>query len=1369
MTKIERDSTRRDKEGFRYLDNVAGHVVYDEELGEIMDRRIVEFPGRGVHASMPEPPSVPHSKDDTATRSSTGESVASNVESCPPSSCDAVRRSLFGLALSGGGIRSGAVNLGVFKSLNQHGLLRYVDYLSTVSGGGYAGAYLSSATLQPRKKKPPEKNSTGATVPNGCAGTSSVDHKVPQSGRDSELPHLLSAFEGTAGESARMQRFIYRGNYLMSVTKFVNRHLVGMLLVWTVVASGLIAASSLVTWLFRSLDEPRAMETLNALGCESDVSRALFPSFVIFIFWLMAWGMSYILYRSRALGSTARFLFGGLVFSLLVGIACLLGTGDISLGSGVPAEVTDGQHVADASKSANRIADVLSKLVLGGILAGLLPYLSPGRLVRSGTRPRNAVEKVTFAVATRMLLFGVPFLIVSWFAREDVSQIMQRRPPLLARGFIKDWGTPWAPLWTRIRAEREEGIKNDAPPKPGTKLWKMSEKPFAVMLEKQQELEVLQGVRFQTPASSYDPENTVSVDSSRNLDYSRDLALSAAGRACRLVWDFAELTGTSIFNRDRLKDNRLSRIATAERELRQAKDSVVGAINQELLRPDFYKHFDDGVKWLEQIKKENRELDGRDAKKLRELVDRARGLHLPQPDAGGDASLKTEEGVRQLVSINRQILDAWYPNTLKPSTEIFAHVVLAADQDTRLTWFWWSLGVFLLAGMIVDLNTTSWHGYYARSLAENWIEPVPGLKYDIPLSQLETTSVGSPYHLISASMQMLGRQHEPGKSSHDHFLFSKRYCGSPSVGYVPSEKYMDGEISLPDAIAMSGGAISPGNLANPLLRSLMFLANFRLGKWMENPNGRRIGSDILQQIGSRWPVAPLRILSRMWMPAEERPFCFITDGGMDENLGIGALLRRRCRLILAVDAGQDADYEFADLAKLFRWARVRQGVIFEKLAGAAEISKQIEELAPLAPKREPNLTRMSAGNFSKRHFLVMRIKYPEHPQHSQDVIHPKSPPTGLLVYVKASLTGDEPLELQRFAAADGEFPHNSTSDQFYAPDRFESYRQLGEHVTEVVCRELPDLLAAELESLDPPAPHIREVVQQMRDEMHPGSQPDVIVSASPDTSTLYVFAEQSVTLPVSPYPESAADSCPDITSEARIVDYRAATTITASIGIDNIAIKPPAKIATADAEDSPPSAPQPGSELIPPTAEAAKLTPVPTANFHSNPRPAWNPQWIETLRNHRAEPSARQEAVLALEPYLADSDEVLRSFLDALNTKDDMLANVIVHSLCDVSSAEAMALIRDYGMTKKFSSRTQRRVVNLLGELCWRGKIELDDATFAQLAKLACNSRNHQLAEAAAAALDLYLSSLVRIQTNPKRQARIREILQRHRLAVGRQ
>jgi hypothetical protein len=51
---------------------------------------------------------------------------------------------LSALALSGGGIRSACVALGVIQALAEAKLLPRFDYLSTVSGGGYIGSWLSA-------------------------------------------------------------------------------------------------------------------------------------------------------------------------------------------------------------------------------------------------------------------------------------------------------------------------------------------------------------------------------------------------------------------------------------------------------------------------------------------------------------------------------------------------------------------------------------------------------------------------------------------------------------------------------------------------------------------------------------------------------------------------------------------------------------------------------------------------------------------------------------------------------------------------------------------------------------------------------------------------------------------------------------------------------------------------------------------------------------------------------------------------------------------------------------------------------------------------------------------------------------------------
>lgn len=75
------------------------------------------------------------------------------------------KNGLIGLALSGGGIRSATFSLGVIQALVEKGKLKFVDYISTVSGGGYIGSCVSSVLNQPDADNAFFKNRHGAEDP----------------------------------------------------------------------------------------------------------------------------------------------------------------------------------------------------------------------------------------------------------------------------------------------------------------------------------------------------------------------------------------------------------------------------------------------------------------------------------------------------------------------------------------------------------------------------------------------------------------------------------------------------------------------------------------------------------------------------------------------------------------------------------------------------------------------------------------------------------------------------------------------------------------------------------------------------------------------------------------------------------------------------------------------------------------------------------------------------------------------------------------------------------------------------------------------------------------------------------------------------
>ena len=140
-----------------------------------------------------------------------------------------------------------------------------------------------------------------------------------------------------------------------------------------------------------------------------------------------------------------------------------------------------------------------------------------------------------------------------------------------------------------------------------------------------------------------------------------------------------------------------------------------------------------------------------------------------------------------------------------------------------------------------------------------------------------------------------------------------------------------------------------------------------------------------------------------------------------ENLAAYELVKRRCKYVVVCDAGQDEHHVFEDLGNLVRKVRIDLGIRIE--------------IAPdfLRLQKDPRHCRW--------HCAVGKIRY-------DDVDNEAMP--GTLIYVKASLTGDEPADVLHYAASHPTFPHETTANQFYTESQFESYRALGQHIAEAI-------------------------------------------------------------------------------------------------------------------------------------------------------------------------------------------------------------------------------------------------------------------------------------------------------------------------------
>jgi hypothetical protein len=141
------------KDGPEFLNRVSEEMgwraaplgtVLKEELTEIKDARkkrtsVFNDGGMRSAAKVPEAP-IAGGASSSVPEWQTRDKEWVNVIA------DAHKANLVGLAFSGGGIRSATFNLGVLQALADLKLLTRVDYLSTVSGGGYVGGWLAACT-----------------------------------------------------------------------------------------------------------------------------------------------------------------------------------------------------------------------------------------------------------------------------------------------------------------------------------------------------------------------------------------------------------------------------------------------------------------------------------------------------------------------------------------------------------------------------------------------------------------------------------------------------------------------------------------------------------------------------------------------------------------------------------------------------------------------------------------------------------------------------------------------------------------------------------------------------------------------------------------------------------------------------------------------------------------------------------------------------------------------------------------------------------------------------------------------------------------------------------------------------------------------
>ena len=389
------------------------------------------------------------------------------------------------------------------------------------------------------------------------------------------------------------------------------------------------------------------------------------------------------------------------------------------------------------------------------------------------------------------------------------------------------------------------------------------------------------------------------------------------------------------------------------------------------------------------------------------------------------------------------------------------------------TWpLWLSLTLLLLLALVFDQTRMSLHPFYKRRLSTAYAleRHTTGQAREIDFDALLRLSTHAgrtpdedgaplPELLVCAAANVSGSRLAPAGRRVTPYVFSAAAIGGPRLGYVDTtqleavvqDRAYAKDLTLVGATAVSGAAVASamGKLSGPF-NVLLALTNSRLGAWLPNPAYHHgVRTDAPQHQWLRPTCRPRVRRLPYWFREifgsypSDIPFVYVTDGGHYENLGLLELLRRRCNLILCIDAS--ADHDLRDLTDAILHAREELGVRIEL--------PDLADLRPHPPAAGPGggaATELpssyaaqlaAAGRLARSCVTVGTYRYP-------DAVTGTSRGPGRLVVARAVLTPQMPVELLAHAVRHRHFPNDPTADQWFDIDRFEAYRQLGAWIGE---------------------------------------------------------------------------------------------------------------------------------------------------------------------------------------------------------------------------------------------------------------------------------------------------------------------------------
>ncbi len=383
--------------------------------------------------------------------------------------------------------------------------------------------------------------------------------------------------------------------------------------------------------------------------------------------------------------------------------------------------------------------------------------------------------------------------------------------------------------------------------------------------------------------------------------------------------------------------------------------------------------------------------------------------------------------------------------------------------------------VALLLAFVVNINDVGLGRYYRDRLMEAFMPDDAAVELNrlgpatiadrFRLAEVVERPDGErlvgPYPLVNVNVmtRALAGDGVARSRGGDNFVLGPSACGSTVTGWCRTPEVIDARLTLATAMATSGAAANPrggfagtGLTTNPIVAMAMSILSLRLGYWLRwhpgpwlrrtlNPHGNHVipvASDITRQL--------------IGLPTRPGAFIELTDGGHFENLGLYELVRRRCGLIIVCDGGDDRLASYAAFVAAARRIEEDFGATFDfdvtiSDPGAPRLSTPAELVARPAGAEYPK-----DAEYAARGYFLGSVRYGG-PRRAEVPMAEDGPDEGLVIYLKSALIPSASLVTRGYKGANADFPYELTADQFFSPEQFEAYRDVGVCITRQMLAE----------------------------------------------------------------------------------------------------------------------------------------------------------------------------------------------------------------------------------------------------------------------------------------------------------------------------